>query len=152
MIDIDPNFDFYRQFRQEVKERFESLACAYCGGKMTGTNVSTKGFICEKCLQERENRRARIRAERRNGKARLRRIVGRNLWRARRAGQPATLTVDQWIEILDRYNWRCAYCGKRLYEVLEHKTPISKGGGTTAENCVPACASCNIGKGNRIRK
>jgi 5-methylcytosine-specific restriction endonuclease McrA len=29
---------------------------------------------------------------------------------------------------------------------VEHFIPISHGGGTTADNCVPACSACNFKK------
>lgn len=66
-----------------------------------------------------------------------------NLDRARAQRQPATLTAGQWMRILNRYAWRCAYCEDGPYEVLEHTMPLALGGGTTEENCVPACHACN---------
>ena len=70
------------------------------------------------------------------------RRVQRNLHRARKAGVPATLTFGQWLRILHKHNWRCAYCGGP-YECLEHRTPLSLGGPTDAANCLPACHDCN---------
>jgi 5-methylcytosine-specific restriction endonuclease McrA len=67
--------------------------------------------------------------------------------RAKRAGLPATLTVDDWIATLAYFEWKCAYCGTAPYAVLEHVQPIIDGGGTTLFNCVPACADCNLLKG-----
>lgn len=64
---------------------------------------------------------------------------------ARQAGVPATLTVDEWIFTLEYWMYSCAYCGG-YYEVLEHFIPVSSGGGTTADNCVPACSYCNTYK------
>ena len=69
--------------------------------------------------------------------------------RAREKNLPATLTGKQWIAILDHHNWRCAYCRLAPFTDLEHVVPIARGGGTTAENCVPACESCNSKKGAR---
>jgi hypothetical protein len=68
--------------------------------------------------------------------------------RASEAGVPATLTIKEWIKVLDRYKWKCAYCGGS-FEVLEHFTPIALGGGTTKENCLPACNFCNALKSSR---
>lgn len=76
-----------------------------------------------------------------------------HLNRARQAKEPANLTLPEWIEILDTYNYRCAYCPNGIYQILEHRIPIGQGstykGGTTAINCVPACRSCNTIKSNR---
>jgi 5-methylcytosine-specific restriction endonuclease McrA len=72
--------------------------------------------------------------------------VKTHLARARAAGLPATLTLDQWLKTLDDFDDQCAYCRRRPLEALDHFVPISAGGGTTADNCVPACLQCNVGK------
>lgn len=70
--------------------------------------------------------------------------------RRRRAvvkGLPATLTLEQWGFILKQHDYSCAYCGvKDVKFQKEHKIPASRGGGYTAENIVPACATCNLRK------
>jgi 5-methylcytosine-specific restriction endonuclease McrA len=71
-----------------------------------------------------------------------------HLARARQAGTPATLTLREWVTAVEYFGNKCAYCRLRPFEVLEHFLPISLGGGTTAENCVPACQSCNSKKGD----
>lgn len=63
-------------------------------------------------------------------------------------GGIATLTLDQWIQTLNYYKGMCAYCSVRPYQVLEHFVPLTLGSGTTADNCVPACLSCNSLKRN----
>jgi 5-methylcytosine-specific restriction endonuclease McrA len=62
--------------------------------------------------------------------------------RAAKANLPATLTLEEWIATLDYFEWKCAYC-KGKYSLLEHFIPLNHGVGTTKENCVPACGSCN---------
>ena len=64
---------------------------------------------------------------------------------ARRAGNKADLTIEEWNEALEYFGHACAYCGGQ-YQVIEHYIPIVRRGGTTASNCVPACATCNAGK------
>lgn len=71
------------------------------------------------------------------------------LKRAIDAGLPATLTLEQWIATLKFYQGRCAYCRVGPYEAIEHFIPLTLGGGTTADNCVPACKTCNSSKGVR---
>lgn len=65
-----------------------------------------------------------------------------------------TLTAQEWLNILEKYNYRCAYCDVEFdCENLPHKDhviPISKGGYNVKENIVPACKSCNSRKGNKI--
>lgn len=54
--------------------------------------------------------------------------------------------------IFRRDNYTCQYCGKQFRTeelTIEHILPRSKGGKTTWQNCVLACISCNLKKGNR---
>ncbi len=71
------------------------------------------------------------------------------LLRAKRAGLKATLTRDEWSTTVQYFHFKCAYCGKRPFNVLEHYIPVSMGGGTCIENCLPACTRCNGAKGDR---
>lgn len=41
----------------------------------------------------------------------------------------------------------CLYCG-RPSESIDHVHPLSRGGLSTTENCVPACLGCNGAKGD----
>ena len=69
--------------------------------------------------------------------------------RARKSNAPINdLTTDQWKEIQEAYDHRCAYCGKRAKGRLtkDHITPLSKGGSHTASNIVPSCRPCNLKK------
>ena len=65
-----------------------------------------------------------------------------------------TLTAQEWADILEVYNYRCAYCDVEFeVENMPHKDhviPISKGGHNTKENVVPTCQSCNSKKGNKL--
>jgi len=66
----------------------------------------------------------------------------------------STLTSKEWLDILERYNYRCAYCDVE-FEVenmptKDHVIPISRGGGNTKENIVPACQTCNSKKHNKL--
>lgn len=62
------------------------------------------------------------------------------------AGLPNTLTSEEWANIVASYRYRCVYCQKQCKMTLDHIIPVSKGGGTTAHNIVPACKSCNSKK------
>jgi 5-methylcytosine-specific restriction endonuclease McrA len=67
---------------------------------------------------------------------------------ARKLGLPGTLTRAQWEYTVNFFQGRCAYCLEQNYGVVEHFIPLSQGGGTTFQNCVPACQSCNVLKDN----
>src|SRR5258708_4539710 len=43
----------------------------------------------------------------------------------------------------------CQYCGSAEDLTFDHLTPRSRGGRTTWENIVTACAPCNLAKGGR---
>ena len=90
--------------------------------------------ICLSCEKKYQKERQRVRSQ---------------ILRAKLAHVEATLTLSQWLTTLARFHRRCAYCQTGPYEVMEHYIPISQGGGTTAENCVPACRKCNAQKSDR---
>ncbi len=98
------------------------------------SRTSSLPLVCGLCidpdLAEREN--SRVQAH--NKRAQVSKL-------------PATLTIDAWLAALNYFNWKCAYC-RGKYEGLEHYIPLSHGGGTTADNCLPACATCNSRKNN----
>lgn len=43
---------------------------------------------------------------------------------------------------------RCHYCGEPG-GTIDHVVPVSQGGRTTEDNCVPACSPCNNFRGDR---
>lgn len=74
-------------------------------------------------------------------------VIYNAISRSKKFKTPTTLTLDEWLETLEYFGHVCAYCRERPYQVLEHFVPIDKGGGTSRDNCVPACYKCNIKKG-----
>ena len=63
------------------------------------------------------------------------------LTKARYLRSKATLTLTEWLDTLNHFHWRCAYCGEKSFEVMSHITPLPDGG-TTIDNCVPGCYTC----------
>ncbi|MGF1463226.1 MAG: HNH endonuclease [Maricaulaceae bacterium] len=51
-----------------------------------------------------------------------------------------------------RDGFSCVYCGSREELTFDHLIPRSKGGRTTWDNIVTACAPCNLRKGGRMPK
>lgn len=51
--------------------------------------------------------------------------------------------------IFKRDGNKCVYCGSKQHLTLDHVIPRSKKGGTTWENLITACSSCNSKKGDR---
>lgn len=76
--------------------------------------------------------------------------VGRvNASRRRAQLEAGDLTTAEWLEILEEFDGRCAYCSSPDRIELEHMTPLSRGGQHTKNNVVPACFTCNRRKGAR---
>lgn len=112
------------------------LTCANCGAAFTRTST---GKLCPACWQQK-------RASEPDGlhDAAQVRLA---LQRARKKRLPATLTTAEWKAIRRWYKGLCAYCMQRTGVALDHFIPLECGGGTTSDNCVPACMTCNSIKG-----
>jgi 5-methylcytosine-specific restriction endonuclease McrA len=52
--------------------------------------------------------------------------------------------------VFARDGWTCQYCGSRSNLTVDHVIPRSKGGGSSWENIVAACAPCNRRKGDHL--
>lgn len=65
---------------------------------------------------------------------------------ARKRGLLDTLRLEQWQAIKAAYKYCCAYCGKKTKLEQDHIIPLTKGGGTTPDNIIPSCRSCNSRK------
>lgn len=61
--------------------------------------------------------------------------------RARTLRAATTLTLVEWLETLEHFHWQCAYCQEKPFQVMSHYRSLPQGG-TTADNCVPACRRC----------
>ena len=74
--------------------------------------------------------------------------------RAREKNIIATLTFDEWNNLLIEHDYKCAYCyklfSKEFPATQDHVVPLSKGGQHTAENIVPSCRSCNSRKKDKL--
>ena len=56
--------------------------------------------------------------------------------------------VRRWRQSLHLVTGHCClYCGERS-ESIDHVQPLSRGGESLTENCVPACLGCNGRKGD----
>src|SRR5438874_10825066 len=71
--------------------------------------------------------------------------VKAQLQRARTIHAEATLTLVDWLTTLEYFHWQCAYCASKPFQVLSHLIQLPLGG-TTPENCVPACYACRTSK------
>ena len=69
--------------------------------------------------------------------------------RSRSRGLEATLTESEWNNTLAFFEHRCSYCCRKIWCLVDHVTSLDRGGGTTKDNCLPCCGSCNRYKGQR---
>ena len=60
---------------------------------------------------------------------------------------PETLRWEIWA----RDNFTCRCCGSRLFLVIDHIHPVSKGGQTMAQNLQTLCSGCNTRKRDHSR-
>jgi hypothetical protein len=67
--------------------------------------------------------------------------------RARRRGLPANLYLSAWLDTLEDFQERCAYCDTGLGFTIDHFQPLMRGGPTSVDNCLPCCQFCNTLKG-----
>ena len=63
--------------------------------------------------------------------------------RARKLGAGDSFTTVEWIQLLQRWNWTCAYCGERGSLQPDHRIPLARGGSNSIANILPACGRCN---------
>lgn len=63
---------------------------------------------------------------------------------------PGVSTRD-WLRLLNRHGYRCAYCGERPTKIhMDHVVPLMRGGKHQIGNVLPACAPCNLSKNARL--
>lgn len=67
--------------------------------------------------------------------------------RARVAGLPDTITAEELADTLAYFHGRCAYCLRPPGTIhWDHMVAVTRDGGSTQENMVPSCRSCNSRK------
>lgn len=69
--------------------------------------------------------------------------------KARMQELESSLTVEQWENIKETFNNKCAYCGKEKPLAQEHFIPVTKGGEHTLNNILPSCKNCNSSKNGK---
>lgn len=122
----------------------EVYTCGYCGVRFPyrATGGRPRGYCSSRC------KRAAVRLAK----------PGKPRERARKFGVAYEYVNPR--RVFDRDGWRCQICGKRTPKArrgtthqnapeLDHRIPISLGGGHTYDNVQCVCRACNIAKSNR---
>lgn len=66
--------------------------------------------------------------------------------RRRQVMGDGNISIDEWTQALEYFDYSCAYCGKVDELTLDHIVPLSANGEHAIFNVVPACKSCNSSK------
>ena len=67
-----------------------------------------------------------------------------NRRRAREANAEGRFTAAEWLLLVQRYEYRCGYCGDEPGVLhADHRIPVKRGGSSWIENILPACRDCN---------
>ena len=72
-----------------------------------------------------------------------------NKRRHKKANQGTGVTPDQWLEMMQYFDFRCAYSGERLTDKtrsIDHIVPLNSGGDNMIWNCVPMKLNYNSSK------
>lgn len=59
-------------------------------------------------------------------------------------------TLEEWKELIKRFQNKCAGCKKETKLTIDHIIPISKGGTNYISNIQPLCLVCNSSKGSEL--
>lgn len=70
-------------------------------------------------------------------------------YRARKESAEGFHTRAEWLELVQIFENKCAYCGIICSPTKDHIVPLSRNGTDYIENITPACLSCNGKKGNK---
>lgn len=99
-----------------------------------------------------EARREYNRRWRENNPERARMSMRLTRLRRRAAVGSDRVTVDEWLSLVERYGYICAYCGAAEPLEPDHRVPLARGGRHTIDNLLPACARCNRRKHARTEE
>lgn len=138
---------------QKIKLHYEApkYKCSCCGEEKEASEFYTQSITglptkqCKSCINiKRACQRDRRKVSKFAAKERQRAM-----------GEEVNYSVEDWKATMLHFGGCCAYCGKpqgrakadRLDK--DHVIAFSKGGKTERHNIIPACRSCNRGRGNR---
>lgn len=68
----------------------------------------------------------------------------------KRRAESRIVTGDDLVRLIARHGGMCAYCHVAPFAHLDHVVPIVRGGRHAIGNLLPACADCNLTKGQKL--
>ena len=139
--------------------------CTKCGEIKLATsdnfNKDKKGKYglrsrCKECVKQyRENNKDKIKESQKkyrlSEKGKRTAFNFRSKRRFKEENQGNGITKEQWLEMMDFFEWTCAYSGEYIggnseERSIDHIIPLSKGGENEVWNCVPMLRSLNSSK------
>lgn len=70
--------------------------------------------------------------------------------RTTKAHSEGEYSVEEWLELCERFNNKCVSCNKEKPLTVDHVIPLSRGGSNFIYNIQPLCGSCNSKKHDKI--
>lgn len=135
--------------------------CLYCGTEIGVEYRRDKKFCSRKCIDH--YRSKYVDRTEYNKRTRSRRAEYTRQWRKlnpastrsskykRRVRElQGVLSERDWSRTLNRFDHRCAYCGRKGRMTVDHVVPLSRGGRNAVGNVLPACRQCNSSKHARF--
>ena len=147
----------YREYKREYEksEKYKEWSRANAAkpanrARHTAYNAKPEAVAQRQAHQSTDEFKSKRRAYRQSDKGKQAISTAAHNRRAIERGLRKDLTTKQWRIIIAMYDGKCAYCGSSENVQQEHVIPISKGGGTTFSNIVPACKKCNMSKKHNL--
>ena len=107
---------------QKNKERLKAKAVAYYENNM------------EKCKEDMKSyRKAHPYVD----------VVKHAKRRARETKAGGSFTQEEWLDLCEKYEYKCLRCKKIKPLAADHVIPVSKGGTSNIDNIQPLCKVCN---------
>ncbi len=75
--------------------------------------------------------------------------VNRHNYFTRKTQAGGSFTLKQWVELCQRFDFKCLRCKKKKKLTVDHVIPVSRGGTSDISNIQPLCINCNTSKGTR---
>ena len=97
-----------------------------------------------------EKSRMRLLGWRRRNKAKAVQQVLKRYYKSKNSG--GTHTLEEWEELKEKFNYRCAKCGETRKLTRDHIIPLSKDGRSDIQNIQPLCRPCNSRKFNHLEE
>lgn len=137
-----------KQYRENNKERIaESKKQYYEANKDKIAEYKKQWRLDNKDKTSEYSKRYR-----QSSKGQAMRFNANNKRRHKKEAQGTGVTPDQWLEMMQYFDWRCAYTGERLTDKTrsgDHIVPLDAGGDDMIWNMVPMLRNLNSSKNNK---